>query len=168
MKKRIILVLMVIGFSGLFTFLLVYPWSSPSPSSKWMYYIESGIYTASEEVYIENVTFTLETYMWRDFMPISPPDGKPLIVIAKVHAVDVVEFPLTISIERIWIINGTEISSTLGTNEYRINGSTYEMVFRDGPKWGPGIVIDVVVKLKSVDFNFYYLLALNQPIYRTD
>ena len=23
--------------------------------------------------------FTLETYMWRDFMPISPPGGKPLI-----------------------------------------------------------------------------------------
>lgn len=166
MRKRAGLVLVVIGFSGLFTFLLVYYW--PPATAKWEYYIEFGIYTASEEVHIGNETFTLETYMWRDFMPVTPPDGKPLIVIIKIHAVGVMEFPLTINVERLWIINGLEISSTLATNEYKIYGNTFEMVFRNGPKWGPGIVIDVVVKLKSVDFNSYYLLALNQPIHRTD
>jgi hypothetical protein len=58
--------------------------------------------------------------------------------------------------------------STLATNEYRIYGNTLEMVFRDGPKWGPGIFIDIVVKLKYMDFKSYYLKAFNQPIYRTD
>ena len=158
--------LVIIGFSGLFIFLLIYYW--PSPGSKWEYYIESGIYTALEEVNIENITYSLETYMWRDFMPVSPPDGKPLIVIIKIHALDAEEFPLIITLERLWIINGLTISSTLATNEYKIYGNTFQMIFRDGPKWGPGIMIDVVVKLKSMDFNFYYLKAINQTIHRTD
>ena len=166
MRKSAGLVLLAIGFSVLFTFLLVYYWQSPD--SEWEYNVEPGIYTASEEVAMGNLTYSLETYMWRDFMPISPPDGKPLIVIIKIIAIDTEEFPLTISIERLWLINGLAIKSTLATNEYKIYGNTLEMVFHNGPKWGPGISIDIVVKLKYMDFRSYYLKAFNQPIYRTD
>ena len=34
-----------------------------------------------DTIYIEGRQVYLSTYMWRDFMPISPPDGKPLIAI---------------------------------------------------------------------------------------
>ncbi len=166
----IILIIIIIG-------IIVIPFSiisvlvnlnGTNSNPKWDYYIEPGIYTAQEEIHEGNITYSLETYMWRDFMPISPPDGKPLIVVIKIHASGVLEFPSTISLERLWLIYGTEIISALPTNEYKLYGSTYEMIFREGPKWGPGIFINVVVKLKGINFRIYYLKAIDQPIHRTD
>jgi len=175
LRKKAGLVLLFLGVLVSSTSVIIYFWLSPEDANsnelgitEWDNYTEPGIYTALEEVTIENLNFSLETYMWRDFMPISPPDGKPLIVIIKIHAIGVVVFPSTLNLERIWLIYGTDVISALPTNESSVYGNIFKMVFRDGPKWGPGIVIDVVVKLKSVDFNYYYLLALNQPIYRTD
>ena len=155
---------MLIGFSVLSTVLLVYNW--PSPDSEWEYYIEPCIFTALEEVNVGNITYSLETYMWRDFMPISPPDGKPLIVIIWVHALGVDDFPLSTIIERLWLIDGSYITSTLHTEEYSVNGNTLEMVFRNGPKWGPGIFVDVIVKLIDMDFGFC-VKAVNQTIHKT-
>lgn len=134
----------------------------------WDNYTEIGIYTALEEIEIGDINYSLETYMWRDFMPISPPDGKPLIAIIKIHVSDILVFPSELSLERIWLINDINIISALHTTEYKISGNIFEMVFRNGPKWGPGIAIDVVVKLRDINQNIYYLKAVNQPIYRTD
>ena len=100
-------------------------------------------------------------------MPVSPPDGKPLIAVMKVHAVGIVDFPSTVMIERIWLIDGLNIVSTSSSEEYRVDGNTLEMGFRDGPKWGPGISIDVVVKLISSDSEVYYLKAFDQLIHAT-
>ena len=133
---------------------------------KWYNYIEQGIFTASGEIVIGDITYTLETYMWRDFMPISPPGGKPLIAIIWVHASGIDDFPVSTTIERLWIIDGTNILSTAATEEVRVDGNEFEMVFRDGPKWGPGIGFDVVVKL-SINAQIYYLKAVNQTIFAT-
>jgi hypothetical protein len=134
---------------------------------RWYYYIEPGIITASEEVSISDITYTLDTYIWRDFMPISPPDGKPLIAIIRVYASGIDEFPLSTMIERLWLIDGLNIASTRASEEYRVDGNIFEMVFRDGPKWSPGISIDVVVKLISVDSFVNYLKVVNQLIHAT-
>jgi len=155
----------LVGFSVLTTVLLVYIW--PSPDSGWEYYTEPCIFSALEEVNVNNITYSLETYMWRDFMPISPPDGKPLIVIIRIHALGVEDFPLSTKIERLWLIDELNIISTLPTEEYSVNGNTLEMVFRNGPKWGPGIFVDVIVKLNDIDFGFC-IKAVNQTIHRTD
>ncbi|MFW9988823.1 MAG: hypothetical protein ACFFC3_09225 [Candidatus Odinarchaeota archaeon] len=133
---------------------------------KWDYYVEPGIYTAQEEINEGNITYTLWTYIYRDFMPISPPAGKPLIAGIRVYANNIENFPLTTKIERLWIINGTKINSTLATDELSIDGSIYELVFREGPKWEPGLKIDVVVKLNT-SVNIYYLKAINQTIHST-
>jgi hypothetical protein len=137
-------------------------------SFKWHYYFEPGIFTASEKVTISGETYTLETYMWRDFQPISPPNGKPLIAIIRVHAVGIVSFPISTIIERLWLMDDLIIVSTGPTEEYMMDGNTLEMVFRNGPKWEPGISIDVVVKLISGGSGTYYLKAVNQKIHRTD
>jgi hypothetical protein len=135
-------------------------------SPMWEDYVENGIFTAQEEIHNENITYSLSTYMWRDFMPISPPDGKPLIAVITVYAHNAENFPLTTKIERLWIINGAEIKSASATDEFKVDGNKYEMGFRDGPKWDPGIVIDVVVKMK-VNSQIYYLKAENQMIHAT-
>lgn len=180
MKNRVRIALVLIGFSVLSTVLIVFAWTSvgferesntepnlPSSDSEWVYYIEPCIYTASEEVIVDGITYSLETYMWRDFMPISPPDGKPLIVIIRIHAEGVDDFPLSTIIKRLWLIDDSDLTSTLPTEEYSVNGNTLEMVFRNGPKWGPGILVDVVVKLAKLDLNFC-IKAIDQTIHRTD
>ena len=43
-----------------------------------------------------------------------------------------------------------------------------EKIARDGPKWGPGIQVDVVVRLLDKEELFYLLKAENQLIQRTD
>ena len=171
---------MFVGFSLVSAFLIGFAWMSPgsggeintepnlpSPDSEWVYYIEPCIYTASEEVIVDGITYSLETYMWRDFMPISPPDGKPLIVIIWIHAEGVDDFPLSTKIKRLWLIDDSDLTSTLSTEEYSVNGNTMEMIFQNGPKWGPGILVDVVVKLANLDLNFC-LKAVDQTIHRTD
>jgi len=153
----------LIGFLVLFTVLLVFDWSSPD--SEWKYYIEPCIFTASEEVNVGGITYSLETYMYRDFMPISPPDGRPLIVIIWVHALGVNDFPLSTIIERLWLIDGSNIISTLPTEKYSVDGNTLRMAFLNGPKWGPDIFVDVIVKLIDMDFSFC-VKAVDQPIHR--
>ena len=37
---------------------------------------------APEQLDIDNYSFALEAGLWRDFMPVSPPDGHPLIAVA--------------------------------------------------------------------------------------
>ena len=163
MRKKAWLVLVLIGFLVLSTFLLVFDW--PSPDSEWEYYIEPCIFTASEEVNVGGITYSLETYMYRDFMPISPPDGRPLIVIIRVHALGVNDFPLSTIIERLWLIDGSNIISTLPTEKYSVDGNTFRMAFLNGPKWGPDIFVDVIVKLIDMDFSFC-VKAVDQPIHR--
>jgi hypothetical protein len=169
LKRQIGLTLLFILTIGILAipFGLLIP-KEDSGYPKWYYYIESGIYSAFEEVSIHGVRYTLDTDIWRDFFPPSPPNGRPLIAIIKVHAVDMDEFPLSTKIERLWLINEGNIISTLATEEYSVEEGTLEMVFRDGPKWEPEIYIDVVVKLNSVFYpNVYYLMAKNQYIIQT-
>jgi hypothetical protein len=137
-----------------------------SATPTWHYYIEPGIFTASEELNLNGSTYTLGTYMWRDFMPISPPDGKPLIAIIRVTALGLENFPSDVKIIRLWLIDGISIISTLATEENRVDGGILEMVFRGGPNWGPGTLV-VVVKLTCFKCGTFYLKATDQVIHAT-
>ena len=125
-----------------------------------------------EQIEIEGRMYILETYLWRDFMPISPPDGKPLIAIIWVTAIDSLRFPSSIEATKLWVISGEEIWETKFSDEERPQlphrEHQLEKVARNGPKWGPGIYVDVVVRIIDESRNFYLLRASNQYISRTD
>ncbi|MFX1488648.1 MAG: hypothetical protein ACFFBI_05835 [Promethearchaeota archaeon] len=160
-----LLLLLIIGVIVIPLGILLFRGDTIRP--KWHYYIEPGIYTASEEVEINGIKYTLDTFIHRDFFPPAPPNGEPLIAVIYVHAVDTDEFPLSTRIKRLWLIDEGNIISTLATEYCSVDGSTYIMVFHDGPKWEPEIYIDVIVKLKSRYSSPQYLLANNQKIYHT-
>jgi len=68
----------------------------------------------------------------------------------------------------VWVFNGGQSWSAVPQQE-RPRPETspvYELVARDGPKWGPGISVDVVVRLRSPDGTFL-LRAADQPIRAT-
>ena len=112
---------------------------------------------------------TLATALGRDFQPISPPDGKPLIAVIRVRAADGFPVPTSVVAERAWVIYGDQLWSG-SPREERSRSETsplFETVLRDGPKWGPGVDVDVVVRLTTASGQSVLLRAANQPIVGT-
>jgi len=128
--------------------------------------------SAPEQIEIEGHMYILETYLWRDFMPIAPPNGNPLIALIRLTAIDSLPFPSSIDATKLWVINGGKIWETKFTDEerpqYPNRKHQLEKVARNGPKWGPGIYVDVVVRIIDGRRDFYLLRASNQYITRTD
>ncbi|HHX57013.1 MAG TPA: hypothetical protein GX710_03250 [Clostridiales bacterium] len=120
---------------------------------------------------IESNKFVLDAYLWRDFMPISPSDGKPMISINWLRDIDSMEISDNIDLieqyvvynDSIWIANyENETSST--QPDYKI-----EKISRDGPKWGPKIYVDVISKVHdSITNSDYYIKSKNIYVERTD
>ncbi|HUW46202.1 MAG TPA: hypothetical protein VMW50_10470 [Dehalococcoidia bacterium] len=124
---------------------------------------------APEKIEINGSEYTLETYLCRDFMPVSPPDGQPLFALIKVKAPGETAISSRIDATRLWVVKGKEIWETEFTGEEGSTiGDTLEKIGRDGPKWEPGISVDVVVRIIDLKSGKNYLLkASNQYIHRT-
>lgn len=127
--------------------------------------------SAPEQIEISGRKYVLESYLWRDFMPPSPPEGQPLMVVVKIVGSDTLAFPTTLSANHLWIIKDKkEIWETEFTSENRSGEiNKLEKSASGGPKWPIGIEVDVVVRIIDVRNNKFYLLrASKQKITRTD
>jgi hypothetical protein len=71
--------------------------------------------------------------------------------------------------DRVWLVNGTDVWSTVPKEEQprQATSPVYELVARDGPKWDPGISVDVVVRLSSSERRVILLRAPRQPVRAT-
>jgi hypothetical protein len=130
----------------------------------------ASIASAPERVKIDGREYTLAANAWRDFQPVAPPDGQPLIVVVKVSPSDMMPLPSDIAIDRIWVLNGKEQWSAV-PEEPGDRGQSpvtrLETAVRGGPKWGPGIKVDVVVRLKQGK-QTWLVRAVSVDIKRTD
>lgn len=96
-----------------------------------------------------NVTLSLSTSLWRDFMPPTPQDGRPLVAVVRVQTADRSPVPTSIRATQLWVVFGDSVWSATPREE-RPRGDTepdYEIVAREGPKWGPDVRVDVIVRL---------------------
>jgi len=124
--------------------------------------------SAPERVEIDGREYRLAASAWRDFQPIAPQDGQPLVVIVKVSAADALPLPDGLSIDRVWVLNGKKEWSAAPEPGTREPGATrLEQAVRGGPKWGPGIKVDVVGRLKQGEQTFLVRKA-GVDIKRTD
>jgi hypothetical protein len=140
---------------------------SPAPGTPLL----SHLRTAPEQVTLRNgQSLRLTAFLWRDFQPISPPDGKPLIAVFRVGTTD--QTPLTggTRVDGAWVVLGDEVWDARPAEEHpRDPGShTLEVVGRNGPKWGPGVSVDVIVQVRDQQNATYRLQVRQQPIHRTD
>src|SRR5437667_8892798 len=113
--------------------------------------LTSELHTAPQQTTLAGVTLQLETYLWRDYQPIAPPDGEPLIAVLRVKSVDGTSVPAALQADSAWIING-DLAWATAVGEERSRGadaSFFEVVARDGPKSGPGIEAAVVARLRD-------------------
>lgn len=116
-------------------------------------------------------TYQLESFLWRDFMP--GPDvgsnGRPLIATVRVGTSDKSLMPVDVVVDGMWVVNGDEVwRATPREEQPRSEPTKFEVVARDGPRWGPGITVDVVVRLRASGGENAFVRAAGQPINRTD
>ena len=126
---------------------------------------------AVDTLKIESNSFVLDAYLWRDFQPVSPPNGKPMISINRLIDVNSVKIPDNISVVKQYVIYGDSIWISDYENEIRPSQPEYkiEKISRNGPEWGPQIYADVVSQIYDSNTDKTHYLALkNVFIERTD
>lgn len=116
-------------------------------------------------------TYILDAYLWRNFMPASPVDGKPMISINWLINLDSVSIPDNISLIKQHVIYQDYVWTSGFTNESMSYQPEYkiERISRGGPKWGPKIFVDVISQIHDSDTNEdYYIRIKNVYVERTD
>jgi hypothetical protein len=115
--------------------------------------------TAPTSIPIDGHPFELNVYLSRDFQPISPADGKPLVAVVRLpeHLADV-------RVQQLWVLFGGEVWTS---DADRVPG-TQDWVARGGPRWGPGVTVDVVARLREGNGKQVLVRAIGRPIERTD
>lgn len=126
--------------------------------------------TAPETITIGGKSLLIEAHLWRDFMPLSPPGGRPLIASITLKTADGTNLPKGIEVVSVWVFNGEAVwfSPQNKFTTQRDDPTAINLVIRDGPKWGPGINVDVIVELKDAENRSFLLRVSRQPILRTD
>jgi len=119
---------------------------------------------------LAGVSVRFEAYLWRDFQPIAPPDGQPLIMLLRFVTSDSTPIPATFQADSAWVTNSADVWATRVAEESaRTPGAPYfDVLARNGPKWGPGIEVDVAVRLHDAAGRSVLLHAHRQLIVRTD
>ncbi len=128
--------------------------------------------SAPLEIEVAGRKYVLETFLWRDFMPVSPPDGSDLRAVVRITAVDLQPFPSDLDADRLWVINGRDVWETAFSGENRprdgLHPHQLEKIARGGPKWETGTRAEVVVRAVTRAGRSFLLRATSQPIHRTD
>jgi hypothetical protein len=125
----------------------------------------SELRSAPTRTIADGKSLSIAASLWRDFMPISPPDGRPLGGVLRIATDDGSPVPASVTADTSWVIHNAEVWST--TVEQRSRAETapiYELVVRNGPKWGPDVAVDVVVRLRDSAGRVFLLRAAGQRI----
>jgi hypothetical protein len=125
-----------------------------------------------DSIVVAGRTLKLSTYLWRDFMPMSPPAGRPLQGAFYVSASDTARLPADLSADAVWLVYGNEIwrdwldTPTVPPGD--VKPSQIYCTVGHGPYWGPQVAVDAIVRVTSGSSGSHLLRAPNQTIHRTD
>ena len=123
-----------------------------------------------EVITIDNKKLVLHANLSRDFMPISPPEGKPLAASLEISTLGNVNLPLGLEVECVWLVNGNEVWSTSIFNVKKRDHTSAKMWITVGSDlyWRPETKVDIVIRLKDVIGQAWLLKAGEQVIHRTE
>ena len=120
---------------------------------------------------IESNSFVLEAYLWRDFQPESPLNGKPMISINWLIDINSVRIPDNISLVKQYVVYQDSIWISDYENETAPSQPDYkiEKISRNGPQWGPKILVDVISQVYDSNTDkTHYITIKSIFIERTD
>lgn len=133
--QTIALILVLAGCSEDFEGMVVSPFN------------DAQISAISDTVHFEGNHLVIETRVNRDFMPICPPSGNPMTGYIRLR--DLNEEPLGFSVSEatLFIISRNKmwVRDLVISGPYDTRLHQLEMYANKGPKWAPGMVVDVVV-----------------------
>jgi hypothetical protein len=90
---------------------------------------------ADSIIVIDSHSYFLDAALWRDFMPISPPNGKPLISLNWLISSDSSAIPSNIKLVRQYVINSDSVWIAEYLNDTR-NAPVYEIEKISNLFWG--------------------------------
>lgn len=136
---------------------------------------------ARTEVVLDGRSLSLSAYPWRDFMPgTGPADGSPMMVALKVATSDKKPFPSGVRMDRAWVLFGEQVWETSKLRDQMksppnekdswiscSDSPVCETTARNGPKWGPGVFVDVVVRLTDKEGRHHLLRVPKQCVNAT-
>lgn len=118
------------------------------------------------QVKVAGETLYLESYLWRDYMPVAPPEGRPLSAVFRIKAVGGT-MPRGISADSAWVIFGDQVWATAPRLTHPPEAGEVEFLARDGPRWPTDSAVDVVLRVRSGGATMLVRSA-SQRIRRTD
>lgn len=109
----------------------------------------------------------LTAELWRDFMPISPPGGKPLMAALTLESVEGV-LPEGLTVSAVTLLSGQQRWSAEKWDAEQTGANAMRIVVREGPKWDVGTEVEVIVQLKDAQGATHTVRSPPQTIGRTD
>lgn len=103
---------------------------------------------------------SIEVSLWRDFMPAAPPDGQPLAVVIRLP-----KEAVSLEVTNSWVVLESQVWAAAPTV---VDAYERRWAARDGPKWGPGVDVDVVMRVRDSGGSAYLVRTPKVPINRTD
>jgi hypothetical protein len=100
--------------------------TGPKPSSEFA--------AAPAKITVAGVDLTLDTYLYRDFAPITPENGRPLIAGVRLKAADGAALPADLRAETFHVVYGEQVWTPELVQEWpATDPGEMELVARDGP-----------------------------------
>jgi hypothetical protein len=125
-----------------------------------------GLKAVPSDVPMGGATVRISTFLWRDFMPMCPPGGRPLIAAVTVTADPPSPVPPSIQAVRLVLVYGSTLWITRVVEEHASmrNDSGFRVIAREGPKWGPDVLVDAILEIRGGDGRSYLVRAGEQLI----
>lgn len=126
------------------------------------------LYAAPESLVVDGTGITTTVGLWRDYFPDPEGEGSPLQGWASLNAGGT--FPSSVTDVYLWAIRdsseiwGSSQSSFLDNWDGKGSRLYY---FWEGPRWGPEILVDVVVGVRTSPSKVWYVLIRNVRIVKT-
>ena len=131
---------------------------------------EEQLYAAPESLLIGERVFEFEILLWRDFQPPVPPGGDAMIAAVGLSSRDGLPLPEAMEARYLWVLQHKfRWEVELVDEEHPADSDSLQMrLARGGPRWGPGITVDVFLGVEDGDGRLHLVRALDQWIHRTD
>jgi hypothetical protein len=124
--------------------------------------------TSPESLIVDGVRYDVDAFLWRDFMPTTPPGGSGLKAAVVVTAPPGKSIPDGLHPLWLWARNkeavwAAELEQQQGTSPDEIRLAAW-----NGPSWGPGIEVDLVLGVMTPGGKLQLTAIRGVPIERTD
>jgi len=99
-------------------------------------------------------------------MPQSPQDGKPIICTSDLIEKDSLPIPPNVKLIKQYVISGNDVWTDQYSGINSCESFILEGTVRDGPKWGPNILVDIVCEFQ-IGSSTFRVIAKQQKITKT-